>query len=434
MKLFVFVLSLLSLTITAAFAKVDVEKVVSPNGIEAWLVSDATVPMIALEASFEGGLSHEPKGKEGLATLFAGLLEEGAGALDAQAFAKQADELGAYFTYEARADSLNVSARMLKKNLTESVSLLALSLAEPQFPEDAFVRVQQQILSSIAQKAVRPSTLASEAWGRTMLPNARYGQPQMGTEASVTGLTRQDVVDAYAAFLNRNQLKVAVVGDITAAELAEVLDTLFYPLPDAPQKVHPPVTVAQFYPQNITTPVDVPQASIQFGHVGLLRQDPDYIPLSIVNYILGGGGFASRLTEVVREDNGLVYSIGSYLLPYQRVGLYIGNLATSNGNVDKAIDLVTQQWALMAQYGMTEAELQNAKTYLTGAFPLRFDSNTKIAQYLISAKKYNLGIDYINKYPDLINAVTIEQVNAAARTHLHPDKLLFSIAGQPQDE
>lgn len=426
------ILWLLTLAIPQAFAQVDVEKVTSPKGITAWLVNDDTIPIVALEASFGGGLSLEPTDKEGIAVLFAGLLDEGSGDLESQDFARKADSLGAYFGYEVNSDSFDVSARFLKKNLKESVSHLALSQAQPRFDEDALVRVKEQILSALRQNAVNPSSQAGEAWSRAALPNSRYGRPQYGTMNSVTGLTRQDLLDIQPVMLNRNTLHIAVVGDINADELGSVLDEIFADLPNTPQQDLPIVSVDNSATGIITTEMNVPQSVVQFGHTGLLRDHPDFIPLSIVNYVLGGGGFSSRLTEEVREKNGLVYSIGSYLYPYQRLGLILGSLATSTENTDRAIDLVKKEWAEMAENGMTEAELQNAKTYITGAFPLRFDSNAKIAQYLLSAQKYDLGIDYINRYPDLINAVTLEQVNAVAKKHLLPENLLFSIAGKNQ--
>lgn len=412
-------------------AQTAIQEVTSPQGVTAWLVTDTTIPIVALEASFKGGLSREPENKEGVATLFAGLLDEGAGDLDAQAFTRKSNALGSYFSFDAGMDSFSVSARFLKKNMAPSVTHLQLALQKPRFDQAAIDRVKGQIISSINQRAVNPSAQAGIVFGKKMLPDTRYGRSDLGTLESVDNLTRDDLTAIMPVILNRQNLTVSVVGDITAEELAPVLDTLFADLPNTPVEnladVIPAVNAG-----TVLTQMDIPQSVVQFGHTGIMRDNPDYIPLSIVNYVLGGGGFASRLIEEIREKNGLVYSVSTYLLPYHRTGLYLGSFATANETVEQAIDLVKEEWAKMAKHGMTQKELDNAKIYLTGAFPLRFDSNAKIARYISSVQEYDLGIDYINQYTDLINAVTLDEVNAAAKKYLKPENLLFSVVGDQQ--
>ena len=424
-------LGLLAASATQASAAADIQRVVSPGGIEAWLVEEPAIPMVAMELSFQGGSSLDPEGDEGAANFLAGMLEEGAGELDAVEFAESAQLLGARFGFDAGRDTVSISARMLSEATRESVELLRLALAEPRFDETAMERVRGQILSSIRSDDSDPRALASEAWWSAAFPDDPYGRPVEGTRDSVAALTADDLRATRDRVLNAGAVKIGVVGDITAEELGPLLDTL---LGDLPREDAPELPEARFANAGdlSVAPFDAPQSTVMFGHEGPLRDDEDFIPLYVLNYILGGGGFSSRLTVEVREKRGLAYSTYSYLAPLDRAGLWIGGVGTANERVAESISVIREEWRRLAENGVTEEELRKAKQYLTGAYPLRFDSNASIARILVGLQEAGLGIDYPERRNDLIEAVTVEDIARVAEKWLRPENLAFSVAGQPQ--
>ena len=413
-----------------ADAAVEIQEVTSPGGIEAWLVEDHSIPFVALELRFRGGTSLDAPGKRGAINLMTALIEEGAGDLDAQGFAEAREALAASYRFRAGDDTLSVSARMLTENRDAAVDLLKLALTEPRFDADAVERVRGQVLSGLQSDEQDPGALAGRAFNALAFGAHPYGSVSDGTLDSVAALTREDMLDAQARTIARDRVVVSAVGDITAADLGALLDELLgdlpetgAPLPDrAEMGLTGGVTVVDF---------DTPQSVVVFGQEGLARDDPDFFPAYILNQILGGGGFSSRLMQEVREARGLTYGVYSYIVPRDHAETWQGSFASSNARVAEAIEVVRAEWARAAAGGVTAEELEAAKTYLTGSYPLRFDGNGQIADILVGMQLDHLPADYVNTRNAEVEAVTLEDIARVAAERLHPDDLRFVVAGRP---
>ncbi|WP_291727950.1 pitrilysin family protein [Leisingera sp. F5] len=414
-----------------AWAGVKIEEVTSPGGITAWLVEDHAIPFSALELRFRGGTSLDAPGKRGAVHLMAGLLEEGSGDLRAQDYARALESLAAEFSYDADKDSVSISARFLTENRKDAVDLLRQTLFEPRFDQDALDRVRAQVLAGLRSDAKNPNTIAGEAFSRMAFGDHPYASDGKGTLESVSALSRQDIFDAYEAVFARDRLYVSAVGDITAEELGVLLDELLSALPAEGGPIPGPaevtigggVTVVDF---------DTPQSVALFGQKGIKREDPDFFTAYVMNQILGGGSFETRLMTEVREKRGLTYGVYSYLVPRDLAAVYMGSVASANGKMAEAVEVIRNEWRRMAESGVTEEELKDAQTYLTGAYPLRFDGNGRIASILAGMQMDHLPISYVETRNDRINAVTLEDVNGFAAEFMDPDGLHFAIAGRPE--
>lgn len=405
-----------------------IKRVVSPGGIEAWLVEEHAIPMITVEIGFAGGALLEPENKEGVASFVASTMDEGAGPYDSRAYATKLDELSSRISFDSSRDSFYVGARMLTENADETFDLLRTVLTEPRFDSEPVERVRNQIIVGLKRAAKDPDSLASRNWYARMMPGSPYAR--RASEETVSAITTADLRDQFDRMIVKSRMKIGVVGDITEQELGEMLDRVFNALPEGTPLELPEIEVRQAGGMLIVEE-DIPQSVAIFGHEGLLRDDPDFIPAYVMNYVLGGGGLTSRLTDEVREKNGLAYSVYSYLNPLKGAGLYMGGVATSNDRVKRSLDLIRQEWTRMAEGGLNAEELDAAKRYLTGAYALRFDSNAKIARYLVAAQEAELGIDYIDRRNGLIEAVTLEDISRVATRLLHEDRLFTVVVGKP---
>lgn len=414
-----------------ARAEIDIQELTSPGGIDAWLVEDHSIPFMALELSFRGGASLDLPGKRGAVYLMTGLLEEGAGDRDARAYARALEDKAAYISYDSDDDAVRISARMLTENRDEAVALLRDALIQPRFDADALERVRAQVLSGLQGDARNPNRIAGAALSKMVFGDHPYGSPEKGDPASVAALSREDIVAAHANVLARDRLTVAAVGDITPEELGALLDSLLQDLPATGAPMPGPADVAL---EAGTTVVDfpTPQSVALFAQPGIARDDEDFFAAYIVNQILGGGSFESRLMTEVREKRGLTYGVYSYLVPKDLAAIYMGSVASANDRIGEAIDVIRTEWERMARDGITETELRDAKTYLTGAYPLRFDGNARIAGILVGMQEQDLPVDYVRTRNDKINAVTLEEANRVARALLQPERLHFMVVGQPE--
>ena len=413
-----------------AWAGVNIREITSPGGISAWLVEDHSIPFVALELRFRGGTSLDAPGKRGATYLMSALLEEGAGDLDARAYARALESLAASISYDASDDDISVSARFLTENRDQAVSLLRLALIEPRFDADAVERVRQQVLSGLRSDLADPNDIASAAFARMAYGDHPYGSDGKGTLESVAALTRDDLVAAHRGALARDRLYVGAVGDITAEELGALVDALLGDLPATGTPIPGPAEVT--IEGGVTVvPFDTPQSVAIFGHVGLPRDHPDFFAAFVMNQILGSGGFESRLMSEVREKRGLTYGVYSYLMPKDLAAVYLGSVASANDRMAEAIEVIRAEWARMATEGVTPEELEAAKTYLTGEYPLRFDGHGRIASIMTAMQMQELGIDYINTRNDKVNAVTLEDVRRVAAQVLKPENLHFVVVGQP---
>ena len=411
---------------------IEIREVTSPGGIKAWLVENKSIPLIAMQFSFEGGSTSDPVGKEGTANFITGMMDEGAGDLDSAAFQARRDELAVRISFDSGMDQFEGSLQTLSKNRIEAFTLLKKVLTAPHFEKEAMERMRQQFLLAAQNDEQDPEKIASRAWMRLAFGDQLYARQSNGTPKSIAAITPDDLRAIHKLLFSRKGLKVAVVGDIDAATLATSLDEIFGGLPDTepPQPVSS-ITVAKG-PVVKVIDYDISQSILIFGHEGILRNDPNFIPAFVMNQILGGGGYASRLTSEVREKRGLTYGVGFGLSPMDHAGLYVGSLNTRNEKAGEALAVVKETMKKMTHEGPTQAELDDVKTFLTGSYALRFDTNDKIAGQLLGLQQEELGIDYINKRNGWVEAVTLDQVKAQARRLVDSERLIVTVVGKPE--
>lgn len=414
-----------------AQAEVKIQEVTSPGGITAWLVEEPSIPFMALELRFRGGGSLDRAGKRGALNLMTGLLEEGAGDLDSRGFARVLEDLAASFGYDLGPDSLSISAKFLTENRDDAVALLRSSIVEPNFSAPDVERVREQVLAGLRSDTTDPNEIASKAFNAMIFGDHPYGTSLSGTMESVAALTRDDLVAAHTDIFAKDRLYVGAVGDITPTELGLLLDQLLGDLPEtgAPQPEDAEITI-----EGGVTVIEfsTPQSVALFGQRGIGLDDPDYFAANVLNQVLGGGSFESRLMDEVREKRGLTYGVNSYLVPRDHAATYQGQVASANDRVAEAISVIRDEWAKASENGVTPDELRNAKTYITGAYPLRFDGNGPIARIMVGMQMIGLPIDYIATRNDKVDAVTLEDVKRVADELLDADGLRFVVVGKPE--
>jgi zinc protease len=410
----------------------DIKEVTSPGGIKAWLVEDKTIPLIAMQFSFKNGGALDPEGKDGVSHFLTGMMDEGAGDLDSAAFQKQRDELAFKMSFDASLDYFEGNFQTLSRNRDRSFALLKLAITSPRFDAEPLERVRQQFLISAKGDEEDPEKIAAHAWMTAALGSHPYARDTNGSEKTLAAITAADLAAAHQRIFVRKTLQIAVVGNIDAPTLSRLLDETFGGLPEGAEPELPDMVESVAGPSLKVIDRDIPQSIIVFGHGGILRSDPDFFPAYIMTQILGGGGFGSRLTEEIREKRGLTYGVGAGLVPLDRAGLFMGSLGTRNEKAGEALALVREILKRMAEEGPTAQELAEAKTYLTGSYALRFDSNAKIASQLLGIQQENLGLDYINQRNAMVEAVTLEQVRAQAKRLLDADRLIVTVVGRPQ--
>lgn len=410
---------------------IDIKEVKSKAGITAWLVEDHTNPLIAMQFSFLGGAVGDQAGKEGTAHFITAMMDEGAGDLKSAAFQAKRDELNMKMSFDANFDTFEGSFQTLTDKRDESFALLRLALTKPLFEKEPLDRVRDQLLVGARDNAEQPDKISSRAWMVKAFGDHPYARESEGTVTSLATITSDDLKAMHKKLFSRKGLKVAVVGDIDAATLARLLDETFGDLPDTDPPPAAPMIHVGDKPSTEVIARDIPQSIITFGHDGMLRADPDFIPAYVTSFILGGGGFGSRLTEEVREKRGLTYGVSIGLYPFDHAGLVFGQLGTRNDKAGEALAVVKETMRKFADEGPTAAELAETKTYLTGSYALRFDSNSKIANQLLAIQQDDLGIDYVNRRNGLIDAVTLDQAKAQAKRIAEPDKLIVTVVGKP---
>jgi zinc protease len=359
-------------------------------------------------------------------------LDEGAGDLASQAFQAALEDIAAGVGFNAGRDNFSGSLRTLAAERDKAFELFRLALTAPRFDPEPVARVRAQIIANLRRQSENPRRIASETWFRTIFPDHPYGRPGDGTPESVAAIAVEDLRGFVASRLARENLVVGVVGDIGAGELAGRLDALFGALPAKPATAPVPPAEISGAGRVIVVKKPIPQSVVTFGQKGIKRDDPDWYAATIMNRVLGDGGFFSRLTEEVREKRGLAYSVSASLAPMEHAGLIIGGVATRNDAVAQSLEIVRAEWRRMAEGGVTDAELANAKTYITGSFPLRLDSSRRIADILVSVQLDRLGIDYLNRRNEIIDAVTRDQVARVAKRLLDPAALTVVVVGDPQ--
>ena len=416
---------------STAWAAIEVHKVASKSGVVAWLVEDRSNPILSVSFGFRAGGSLDPAGKEGLAELASVLLDEGAGGMNALAFQKKLENLSIRLEFEVGRDQFRGTMRTLSRHRAAAFRMIGLALTEPRFDADAVERMRGNLLASYRRNTQRPNYLVRRAFWSSAYPDHPYGRPVSGTEKSLGAIDRADLKRFVADNFARDNLFIGVVGDVTPAQLAVLLDTAFGGLP-AQQKRRPVPAVVPNLPGGIVVKkFDTPQSVVMFGQPGLPRRHPDYYAAYILNHIIGGGGFTSRLYLEIREKRGLAYSVYSYLWPMQRSALFLGAVATRNARVAESVRIVRAEWARIAGQGPTAEELAAAKKYLTGSYPLRFSSSSQIADMLVGLQFEGLEPDYFAKRNGYIEKVSLADVLRVARELLKPERLTFVVVGKP---
>jgi zinc protease len=413
---------------------VQIQKVMT-DGLEAWLVEDHANPIIAFRVAFRGaGAAVDPADKSGLARMTAALLDEGAGDLDSQAFQRRLEDLAIRLGFDADLDNFGGSFETLTANRDAASELMRLALTQPRFDPEAVGRIRSQLEASLRSQAEDPDWVANRQLWTALFPNHPYGRPVEGTPESLPRIDRDSLERFAAERLARDRMVLGVVGDITPAQLAPLLAATLGALPAKAV----PANVADVRPDAngavTIVDMDVPQSAVSFAQAGLKRDDPQFYTLTVLNQILGGGGLTSRLFDEVREKRGLVYSVYTGLVPLDHAALILGGAGTANERVAETVGVIRDQWRRLATGGITEAELGDSKTYLTGSFPLRFSGSSRLAGLLVSIQLENLGIDYLDRRNALIAAVTRDDVNRLARDLLAPDKLTCVVVGRPTVE
>jgi zinc protease len=416
----------------AASRAATVQKVRSPGGVEAWLVEDYAVPLVAAQFAFRGGAAQDPVDKPGLATLLAGLLDEGAGPYDSSGFHEALDDLAVHLHFSADRDHISGHFQTLVKNVDAAFELMRLAVCEARLDQAPIERVTSQLVASLKRELKDPDAMASRAFRAAAFPGHAYGRAARGEIDSLATIGRADLDEFRARTFARDNLVVAVVGAIDAETLARYLDSVFVALPAKSRlTLVPPVEMAGLG-LRIVSEVDVPQATIRFGRPGLDRSDPDFIAGMVVNHILGGGAFTARLFREVREKRGLAYSVYSHLQNYDQAAMVLGGTSTKNERAAESLAVIEEQIRDLAENGPTEEELGKACRFLVGSYALRFDTSTKIAGNLVHMQLEGRDPSYLDERNRLVAAVTLDDARRAARRLFGNGELLVAVAGKPQ--
>ena len=418
-------------TLTRPAHAMNIQSVKSPGGIEAWLVEEHGVPLMALRFAFDGGNSQDPPAKDGVANFITAMMDEGAGDIKSEAFQERMEDIAMRMSFEDSKDSLYGSFETLTANRDKAVALLKLAVTKPRFDADAVERIRQQLLANLAYAEKDPEKVAANEWYSLAFAGHPYGRAANGTKETVAKIKREDLAAFHKYTFAKNNLKVVAVGDIDAATLGKLLDDVFGALPEMAELA--PVTKTE--PVNSGTQkiidMNVPQSVAVFGLGAMPRKDPDFMAAFVINHILGGGGFSAKLMEEVREKRGLAYSVYTYIQPFQHSSVLSGSVATKNESMAESLAIIRAELKKMADNGPTPDDLDAAKKYLTGSYALRFDTNSKIASQLLGLLQEGFGADYIENRNKIIEAISMDDVKRVAKRLLQPDGLIVTIVGKP---
>jgi zinc protease len=426
------VMAVAAVTLTPSEAQaMKIQEIKSPGGIKAWLVEEHSVPLVALRFAFEGGSSQDPAGKEGLANFLSGMLDEGAGDLNSKQFQERMEEIAMRMTFEDGRDAFYGNFETLTQNRERAVELLTLAITKPRFDAEAVERMRKQFLASLSYAARDPSRVSSEQWMALAFAGHPYGRPANGTPQSVAAVNGKDLVDFRTRFFAKDNLRVVAVGDIDATTLGAMLDKVFGALP-AKAKLTPVAKTEPKAAQRLKViDMNVPQSAVRFGLPAMARKDKDFIAAFVLNTIVGGG-FTSRLYNEVREKRGLAYGVDSSIIPLQHAAVFIGSVATKNEEIGQSLELIRNELKRVAAEGVTAEELNDAKSYLTGSFALRFDTNANIANQLLWMMMEELGTGYVDRRNAMIEAVTLEDIKRVAKRLFENQELIVTVVGKPK--
>jgi zinc protease len=411
---------------------VNVQQIVTPRGVKAWLVEDYAVPLLSLDFAFKGGASQDPPGKTGAATMLAGLLDEGAGDLDSQAFQQALDEKAIEISFNCDRDHIGGRMRTLIRNVERAAELLRLAINAPRLDEAPIARVREQLSAGLRHEANDPGSLAGRTWRARSFPGHPYGAPTNGALETLPEIGRADLVSLQHNLVTRGALYVGIVGAIDAERAARLIDLIFADL--SKSGAIGEVKDASFAGVGTTEIVDldVPQSTIRFGRPSFARHDPDYMTSVLLAHILGGGtGLSSRLFREVREKRGLAYSVSTSVSSLDHASFLHGGTSTKNERAKESLDVIAEQIADLSVNGPTEDELVKGKKYLVGSYPLRFDTSSKIAGQLVHIQLDGFGPEWMVERNRLIEAVTMEDARRVAKRLFGDGAMSVAVVGRP---
>ncbi|CEJ88362.1 putative Zn-dependent protease [Hyphomicrobium sp. GJ21] len=422
--------SIALLSFTRPAAAMNIQQITSPGGIQAWLVEEHSVPLISMRYAFDGGSSQDPEGKPGVANFITAMMDEGAGDLTSEEYQERVEDISMRMSYDDTKDSLYGSFETLSANRDKAVELLKLSVQKPRFDDDAVQRIRQQLVANIIYSDKDPTKVAMREWYAQAFAGHPYARPSSGTAETVSKINRDDLIAYHKRIFARDNLKIVAVGDITPAELGKLIDDVFGNLP-AKAELMPVAKTEPTGGSQRVIEMGVPQSVAIFGLGAMPRKDPDFMAAFIINHILGGGGFSAKLMEEVREKRGLAYSVYSYVQPDKNTSILVGSVATKNASMSESLDIIRNEMKKMAENGPTEADLDAAKSYLTGSYALRFDTNSKIASQLLGLMQEGFGPDYVENRNKMIDAVTLADAKRVAARLLKSNDLIVTVVGKP---
>ena len=401
------------------------------SGIEFWFVEDKSIPIVSVSFSFKGGSSIDTKNKNGISNLMTSLLDEGTRNFTSKQFKNEMKMKGMKLSFSTQKDKIDGVFQIISSQAKDGFDLFYEALNHPSFSEVDIERVKRQVISSIKIDESDLSTLASNKFNQNFFKDHVFSKNIKGSEDSLKKIKKSDLIDFHKKSFVRNNLVIGVAGNINVNKIKKYIELVFSELEDN-QQIY---SIQKFKSLSVGEKIfelKTPQSSVLFGHPGLERNNENFFALRIANYILGGGGFQSRLYKNIREKKGLVYSIYSYLLSYENDGVIVGGFQTRNISVFDTIQNVKNEWKKIYSRGITKNELDNAKAYFNGSFTRNFTSTLSIARLLQVVQYYDLGADYFIKREKIINSLNLELVNNVISDYFSNDKLFFMIVGEPK--
>jgi len=414
---------------TLSEAGMTPKRTVLSNGMVLLTSEQRTLPMVSIELLVDAGSAHESAPQAGLANLTAKLLTYGTKRRSAVQINETLDFIGASLETACAQDTASLSMTVLKKDLGTGLELLADVLTQPAFPQPEIDRQKQAIIATIRATEENPGAVAGKAFAAALFPQSPYGRPVEGTEASVKALQQKNLQDFFARYYRPNRSIIAVVGDVSEQEIASLLETALRSWSKGEPSAVATAPVKIGSSKLVRMNKDLTQANIIMGHIGVARGNSDYYAVQVMNYVLGGGGFSSRVMDSIRNERGLAYSVYSFFAAERSHGTFEFVMQTKNETAMEAIRIGNDEIRRMREEPVSDQELNDAKDYLIGSFPLRFDTNRKVASFLAQVEYFKLGLDYPDRYPDLIRSVNGEEVLQVAKQYLHPEMLMTVIVG-----
>lgn len=409
-----------------------VHEYTTQGGIKVWAIEDNYLPIVSVRIAFtKSGAAHDPENKQGLSSMVSDLMVEGAGGISGVEYMQKIEGLASTIGFGVDADNYYVSMTCLKESLDETLRLLSLAIKSPDFKPDAIERVRESILTNIARQDESADGKAEKVFRENYFAGHPYSRQEEGNEAGVKAITRADLVSFAKSHFARSNMVIGVVGSASQQEVIGLVDKYFLPLPiEAKNTREIPEFVASAKGKIIRVEKDVPQSTIIFGFPGPKRTDSDFYPTYITNYIIGGGGFESRLMKEVREKSGLAYSISTSLETYQKAGLIVGHVGTKNASVEESVKIIREEIRKLHEGGPVAQELKDSEDYLVGSFPMKLTLNSSLASFITAMQYDNLGIDFLDKRNNYIKDVDLKKANAAAAKYFDIDKMLVVIVGK----